>query len=499
MKKYLRFTAAALCIALLSGCGGKPKDKMPGEDQGVKATSVEVANPTINTVKDEYMYSGTIQAAETVDVSAKVQGTVAATYFNVGDTVTKGAVLYKIDDKDYQTALKSAQASLNSANAGVQSAKTGVATANGAVMRSQLESAKSAITNAQTALENAKKSVEDSKIAVTNAQTNFDKAQNDYDINKQLFDVGGLPEDTLNTYKIALDTAANALTTANNARDKAELGVKSAEDALNQANTSYNILANETTAENTKKANDALNTALAAQKSANVAVENARQQIAYCTVTSPISGTVLKKNVTTGAMAAGVGYQIVDLSSLKVEVNVSEQIATSVHVGDEVTINIPSMKEGGEFKGSITEIPPGANADGTYTVKINIPNTTGTLKAGMFAEVHFAKSTSNNAVILPRDAVMDNNGEEYYVFVAENGNTAIKKIVTVGIDTGDTIEVTSGVEATDKVVVKGQTYLADGDSINIVSDNGVETEPVTEAASANEDDKAPSKGKGAKK
>ncbi len=496
MKKYLRFTTAALCIAMLSGCGG-PKGDMPNEEQETKVTSVEIANPTVSTVKDEYTYSGTIEAAETVDVSAKVQGTVAATYFNVGDTVTKGAVLYKIDDKDYQTALKSAQASLNSANAGVQSAKTGVATANGAAMKAQLESAKNAITNAQTNLTNAKKSVEDAEIAVTNAKTNYDKAKNDYDINKQLYDVGGLPEDTLNTYKIALDTAANSLTTANNAKDKADLGVKSAEDALSQANTSYNILANETTAENAKKANDALNTALAAQKSATVAVENAQQQISYCTVTSPISGTVLRKNVTAGAMAAGAGYQIVDLSSLKVQVNVSEQIAASVHIGDEVTINIPSMEENNEFSGSITEIPPGANADGTYTVKINIPNTTGAIKAGMFAEVHFAKSTSSDAFVLPRDAVLDNNGEEYYIFVAENGNTAVRRPVTVGIDTGDTIEVISGVEATDKVIVKGQTYLADGDAINIVSDNGVDVEPVTEAATVNNE--APAEGKEAKK
>ena len=145
-----------------------------------------------------------------------------------------------------------------------------------------------------------------------------------------------------------------------------------------------------------------------------------------------------------------------------------------------------------QFVGSITEIPPGANDDGTYTIKINIPNTTGELKAGMFAEVYFAKSTSDNAVIVPRDAVMDNNGEEYYVYVAD-GNTAKKVEVTVGIDTGDTIEVTSGLTVNDKVVVKGQTYLADGDPLNVVSDNGVDVEPVTEATTA------PADGKEAKK
>lgn len=477
MKKYLRLTAVALCITMLAGCGGKKGD-MPMMEEEAKATSVEIANPTLNTVKDEYMYSGTIKAAETVDVSAKVSGIVEATYYEVGDKVSKGAVLYRIDDTDYQNSLKSAQASLTSANAGVQSAKTSVETANGAAMKSQLEVSKNAITNAETALQNSQKSFDDAKIAL-------DKAQSDYDINKQLFEVGGVSEDTLTTYKNALENATNSYS-------RAELGVKSSEDALEQAKTSYNILANETTAENERKAKDGLNSALASQKSASVAVDNAKQQIAYCTVTSPINGTVLSKNVTTGAMSGGVGYQIVDLTSVNVEVNASEQIATSVKVGDAVTINIPSMSTDGAFTGSITEIPPGANADGTYTIKINIPNTTGELKAGMFAEVYFAKSTSDNAVILPRDSVLDNNGDEYYVFVAD-GNNAKKVNVTVGIDTGDTIEVTSGITINDKVVVKGQTYLADGDALNIVSDNGVDIEPVTEATTA------PAEGKEAKK
>lgn len=481
MKRYVRYIALAMTAAMIvtaTGCGKKDQPAMMQEE--AKVTNVEVENPTINTIKDEYMYSGTIQAAESVDVSAKVSGTVAATYYEVGDKVTKGAVLYKIDDTDYQNSLKSAQAGLNSASAGVQSAKTSVDTANGASIKSSIESAKSAVTSCETALENAKKSLDDSKIAL-------DKAQSDYDMNKQLNEVGGVSDDNLKTFKNVLDNAQNAYT-------RAQLGVKSAEDNLAQARTSYNILTKETTAENARRANDGLNTANASYKSAQVAVNNAQQQVNYCTVTSPISGTVLAKNVTTGAMAAGVGYSIVDLTAMKVEVKVSEQIAANVNVGDPVTIEIPSAEAGKQYVGSITELPPGANADGTYTVKINIPNEGGKLKAGMFAKVYFAKATSNNAVILPRDAVMVENDSDYYVYTTADGATATKVPVTIGIDTGDTIEVKSGLSISDKVIVKGQTYIADGDKIKVVSENGVETEQATETTTA-----APADGKEAKK
>lgn len=505
MKKYLRFTAAILCIAMLAGCGDKGPKEGPETEETV--TSVEIENPTINTVKDEFMYSGTIQAADTVDVSAKVQGTVAATYFEVGDTVKKGDVLYKIDDTDYQNSLKTAQASLNSAkqgvntaNASVASAKTAVDTANGASMQTQLESAKTAVTNAETSLENAKKGVSDTEVQIANAQTNYDKAKSDYDMNKQLFDVGGISEDGLNNYKISFEQAENALTTAQNSKAKAELGVKSAEDALAQAKTSYSILEKQMTAENTRKAKDSLNTAQAgvgsaqaSVASAQVGVENAKQQIAYCTVTSPISGTVLSKKVTAGAMASGVGYQIVDLSSVNVQVNVSEQIATAVKLGDAVTIIVPSLDETKQIVGTISELPPGANTDGTYTVKINIPNAKGELRGGMFAKVYFAKSTSNNAVIVPRNSVLDDGNGNYYLFTSD-GKTAKKVDVTVGIDTGDSIEVTSGIDIADKVVTKGQTYLADGDKINVVSDNGEEIEQTTEATTAPADKKKDSKG-----
>lgn len=475
MKKCIKLTAAGLCIAMLSACGGDPMEGMP--QQEATATNVEIENPTINTVKDEYMYSGNIEAATTVDVSAKVSGIVENTYFEVGQTVKKGDTLYTIDDTDYQNSLKSANASLNSANAGVRSAQTGVDTANGATMKTQLESAKNAITTAENSLATAEKSLDDAKIA-------RDKAQSDYDTNKLLFEVGGISEDSMNNLKIALDNA-------NNTYSRAEISVENAKNALEQAKTSYDILEKETTAENTRKANDSLNSALASQQSASVAVQTARQQVANCTIKSPIDGIVLSKNVTAGAMASGVGYQIVDLSSVKVTVNASEQIATSVKVGDPVTIVIPSM-DNQQFTGSITEVPPGANNDGTYTIKISIPNPNGQLMSGMFAEVYFAKSTSNNAVVLPRNAVMDSDGE-YYVFVAD-GNTAKRVDVTVGIDTGDTIEVTSGISINDKVVTMGQTYLADGDEINIVSDNGVST-----TQSVSEETTAPAEGEGAEK
>jgi RND family efflux transporter MFP subunit len=119
------------------------------------------------------------------------------------------------------------------------------------------------------------------------------------------------------------------------------------------------------------------------------------------------------------------------------------------------------------FDGNISSISPNAASDGTYEVKVNIPNEDGSLKGGMFTEVYFTKSKSESAVVIPRDSVITKDGESY-VFTVVNG-TAKKNIVELGIDTGDDVEITSGLNAGDTIVTEGQTYLTDGDEVNDVT------------------------------
>ena len=183
-------------------------------------------------------------------------------------------------------------------------------------------------------------------------------------------------------------------------------------------------------------------------------------------MTSPISGTVLECNVTEGAEVSGTPFIIIDLNTVNVEVNVSEQIINSIKEGDSVKLKITTLSDE-IFNGSITSIAPGANNDGTYNVKIEINNSDRKLKSGMFAEVYFTKEKSDSSIVLPRSAVMSKD-DEYYVFTVENG-TAKRAVVNVGIDNGDEIEIKSGINIGDTVVVKGQSYLKDGDPVNDVT------------------------------
>ena len=283
----------------------------------------------------------------------------------------------------------------------------------------------------------------------------------------------------------ALTAAQNAYTQAVNSKQQAEVTLSQAKSSLENAQKSYDILVNQTSKENVTKAQDSLNTAQASRKSVQAQIEASESKLSDAVVKSPISGTVSECNVTAGAqlLTAKTPFTIVDLNTVDIQVNVSEDVVPNLKVGDSVQITIPTLSNQA-ITGHISEISDVSNADGTFKVKVEMSNTDGKLKAGMFAEVNFAKSTSDGAVIVPRDSVL-RDGDDYYAFVIEDGK-AKKVDVTIGIDAGETIEVKSGIKASDKVVTKGQTYLDDGSKVKVVSDNGTEiTEATTEATTEN--------------
>ena len=210
----------------------------------------------------------------------------------------------------------------------------------------------------------------------------------------------------------------------------------------------------------------AYDTAEANLTSLQVQIDNLQKNIADCSVTSPISGVISARNIEIGSFASQStpSYTIIDLSRVKVEVGVSEQMVNDIAVGDEVDVLLTAVSPE-PLTGTVSTISPAATQAGTYTIKVELDNSRGLLKAGMLAEVKFVKEASDDAIILPRDAVMTKDGETY-VYIVEN-NTAKKTIVATGIESGDQIEITEGLREGMDVVIKGQTYISDGEEVQI--------------------------------
>ena len=169
------------------------------------------------------------------------------------------------------------------------------------------------------------------------------------------------------------------------------------------------------------------------------------------------------------ASAASPAYVVMDLSRIKVEVGVSEQVLNTIKIGDKVDVTMTAVSEL-PLEGVVSTVSPAAGQTGMYTVKIELDNAKGLIKSGMMAEVNFTAEKAEDTIVLPRNAVITKE-DETYVYVVEKG-VAKKVHVELGIEAADTIEIKKGLKKGDDVVTKGQTYISDGEEVNVVDADG---------------------------
>lgn len=202
--------------------------------------------------------------------------------------------------------------------------------------------------------------------------------------------------------------------------------------------------------------------------SLQVQMETLKKSIGDCSVTSPMNGVIATRGVEQGGFAsqAAPAYTVMDLSVIKVEVGVSEQTVNAIKIGDKVDVLMTAVSEL-PLEGRVSTIAPAAGQTGMYTVKIELDNSKGIIKSGMMAEVCFTAEAAEDTIVLPRNAVIVKDDETYVYIV--NGDTAKKVMVETGIEAGETIEITKGLKNGDKVVTKGQTYISDGEEVNITN------------------------------
>lgn len=185
-------------------------------------------------------------------------------------------------------------------------------------------------------------------------------------------------------------------------------------------------------------------------------------------VIAPITGTVaslsaVENSFISNSMPVAV---ITGANDMKVTVSVSEALVPKLSIGDAVSVSVSSI--GQSFTGTIRSVEQAANMQTKlYTVTVTVPDGIAGLLSGMFADVTFHTETSNNAVVVPTEAILT-SGSEQYVFVVEN-DAARRVTVETGL-TGDGVtEIKTGLQNGEKIVTVGQAYLHDGDAVRVVS------------------------------
>ncbi len=104
---------------------------------------------------------------------------------------------------------------------------------------------------------------------------------------------------------------------------------------------------------------------------------------------------------------------------------------------------------------------------GTFKVTLSVPNSDSKLKAGMFTRVELRYDTHNNVITVPYNAVV-NQDNEFALYVID-GTNANRRSVSLGYREADTVEVVSGIEPGEQIVIRGHQNLKDQSLVEVIS------------------------------
>ncbi|WP_172408222.1 efflux RND transporter periplasmic adaptor subunit [Desulfosporosinus sp. FKA] len=278
--------------------------------------------------------------------------------------------------------------------------------------------------------ENLAKTRLSSQQTLEKSQITYNDAQKDYNNEKALYDGGAASKQDLDSAKTKYDNAAIELNAA-----KDDLAVSAAEAQVEQAKASVNA---------------------------------AQVQLDNLTVVSPISGVVSAKDVKVGGMVSSQSgsVTVIDSSSMVAEISVPDLVIGKIKVGQTVPVSINALKDK-KVSGVITTISPNSDAkDNSYLVKVKIDNSQSGLTAGMFIKVSLPAESESNILLVPNQALNIENNVNY-LYAVVNGK--VKKIaVTVGISDNKNTEVKGNITKGMEVVTEGQSFLNEGEKVNIV-------------------------------
>jgi RND family efflux transporter MFP subunit len=251
---------------------------------------------------------------------------------------------------------------------------------------------------------------------------------------------------------------------------QAEAGLAEAEAVLENAETSlarFQRLYAENSVSKSRldDVRTARDRALAGLDQARAMVAEVEVQLQYLRIKAPAPGTVTRRLVDPGDMAnPGASLLMLEQTGvMKVRAGLAESDVDLVDVGAEVRVKVTSLDQA-IYTVPVARIIPTANPTSrTFDLEAYIPNENGRLKSGMFARVEVAVG-SREAVLVPDEAI-HRRGKLTGVWIVDESGTAHLRWIRVGRVLGDEIEVVSGLQGGETVVLRADLPLVEGDKV----------------------------------
>jgi multidrug efflux pump subunit AcrA (membrane-fusion protein) len=244
--------------------------------------------------------------------------------------------------------------------------------------------------------------------------------------------------------------------------DEAEVGYAQAKAANDTAQQHLQSL-------QTVGGKEQINTAAAQVDAARGHYESAQAQASYAEIHSPITGVVTDRPIYPGEMAAAGTpmLTVMDMSKVVARVNMAQDQARNVKVGNEATI---TPADGGELvTGRVTIVSPASDANSTtMQVWVQADNPDERLHAGQSVHVSIVAATLEGATLIPAPAVLPNAEGETIVLIVDDKNVAHEKVVQIGVREPEMVQIVAGVEVGQRVVTQGGLGLEDKTKVRIM-------------------------------
>ncbi|MDT7541258.1 MAG: hypothetical protein QOE33_1162 [Acidobacteriota bacterium] len=388
---------------------------------------VEVAAPARAELREYVEAAGTLNAmpGHETSFSAATSGRVARVLVQVGQRVRAGQVLAELDRNVLAATVRQQAAAVQQASAQAQQARS-TANTQGPVTTDQIRQA---------------------DVALTQARATQAQAQNDFTRQQTLFERGIAARKEVEAARTQL-----AVTTA---------GVTQAEAALAAARVNAARGVGEVRTQAAVTAGGV--------NAAEAALQVARAELSRATIVAPITGTVTKRAINDGETVdpANPAFEVIDASSLDLVANLPAQYLGRIKTGDLAVVKVEPFPDR-EFEGGVVQVAPAVDPQtNTVAVRVRLPNPSGELRAGTFADARVAVEIHANALAVPESALVV-EGDETFVFVPKADDTVEKRKVSVGIRDAGRAEITEGLKDNERVVTTGAFGLGDKSKIKIV-------------------------------
>src|SRR6201988_653709 len=341
--------------------------------------------------------TGALQAVTTVQVGSQASGSISALYADFNSTVKKGQVVAQLDPSTAKAQVDQARANLEQARAGLANARAAVTNSRAGVSDAQARNlaAKSTVQNNQAGVSSA-----EANVAVLKAQQ--DDALSLLKQQESLLKAGVIAQRDYDVAQTAYKTAEARYTQAVAQLNQAKLTEQSASSAgIEQSQAQV------------QQSQAQVQQAAAQVQQAQAALSLAEVNLSHTTITSPIDGIVVSRDVNVGqtvaaSLSAPTLFTIAnDLTQMQVIANIDQADIGLVEQAKSVKFSVDAFPAK-EFKGAIPELqlnPQNVQNVVTYNVVFNVDNPEQKLKAGMTANLTITIDERNNVLKVPNAAL----------------------------------------------------------------------------------------------